>query len=969
MSDKNIEFLRAVLPSDGYVCIANLAADKVMRQNFAPATNMSLICQYIKDAANLGRNVYFTPNAFGSTARLALQHYLGRCLYLDLDIDPNEPSKYASLDAAKAGFLFLLQELQMPSPTYVIRTGYGLHMYWVMTTDLKFPEWHKLAVSFKAACTHVRSNPLSHFLFDATVPADAARVLRVPGTYNYRDPANPKPCRIISEGRTHDYTYLAQLLAPYATPDIMPVIRPAYMGAPTDTTASISADFKPSHFVVIGTKTQQGTGCTQLAECVKGRQWLPEPMWRAALSIANKCVDRDSAIALVSLDHADYTAHAADKKAAETAGPYTCGQFNNLNPGICHTCPNWGRITSPIALGVTATPIANTVVIHANSVDYIINNEIPNATTNGALPWPYYRTQQGLYKELSQEDAIKAVAKNTPLIPVPGNPNSAPCCVKIFDYDFALTAVGYDNENNEEVYGLSVKLPKDPLRTQTLTSSNLKASDKFRTHLHMGAGIADYEINNLRDLVIRSVKHVRQQQQASEVVRQLGWTPRNTFCFGQYELHGDGTITTVINRPEMRQLMSAVRVSGDPTIAIDAFKSMSAFWSTPGYEYGAMALATTFAAPLLHIGGVISGGVVHCYSALSGRGKSAIQLACLSVWGDSDKLIALPSDTDNSTMHHINMLGSLPMAIEEITKMSVEDTGAMVYQLTHGREKRRMDGATYTNKAPMGNYRTLTITSGNASLLDKAMAGNTSPDGIVYRILEVQMDRELPASLDMESLLLCMTRNYGAVGAHYIAYVVTHQKAVLRMITEAVDDMEATWGISKHERYWREIMAYMLVGMTIANQLNIASFDLVAMRAWIKAWYISYRDKVVKLLSSGRDILVSIVARNVRDTVFVLSNGVVTMAPGGNGQISYDHRSKELWIAAALLHTEVIKSGGDISGVTTAMTSPTFKYLGTSTMALADGLLTGMAVNVATNGYKYKVLSLDTMPPNYATEV
>jgi hypothetical protein len=413
--------------------------------------------------------------------------------------------------------------------------------------------------------------------------------------------------------------------------------------------------------------------------------------------------------------------------------------------------------------------------------------------------------------------------------------------------------------------------------------------------------------------------------------------------------------------------MSAVRVDGDVQVGLDAFKAMSAFWCSPGYEYGAMALASTFAAPLLHIGGVISGGIVHCYSPLSGRGKSAIQIACLSVWGETDKLIALPSDTGNSTMHHINMLGSLPMVIEEITKMSVEDTGSMVYQLTHGREKRRMDGNSYTNKPVLGNYRTITLTSGNASLLDKALAGSTAPDGLMYRIMEVRMDTPLPVAFDMEGLLIKLTRNHGAVGAVYITWVVNNMAKVRTMIKDTVENMESEWGIEKHERYWREIMAYMLVGMEISNMLGVADFKLDIMRVWIKEWYQGYKARVVGLLLASRDILLPIVTKYVRDTVFVLSNGMRSMAPGGGALVLYDHVTHELWVASHVLQREAMALGADISSVTDAMQSKTFRYIGERVMTPADELLTGMAVTAAVAGHIYAVVDPSQLPTDYTS--
>jgi hypothetical protein len=195
--------------------------------------------------------------------------------------------------------------------------------------------------------------------------------------------------------------------------------------------------------------------------------------------------------------------------------------------------------------------------------------------------------------------------------------------------------------------------------------------------------------------------------------------------------------------------------------------------------------------------------------------------------------------------------------------------------------------------------------------------------------------------------------------------VVANQKTVKAMIAKTIADMEATWGIEKHERYWREIMAYMLVGMEIANNLKVASFDLVRLNQWMKQWYVDYKQRVQELLSTARDVLVIIVAKYVRDTVFVMPNGIRTMPTGGNGQLFYDHITQELWVSAHVLQREAMAMGVDITAITTDMRSPTFTYLNEQVMAPARDLVSGLSVSASTNGHRYKVTNVAQLPVAY----
>lgn len=957
MTYNTYDFLLDVVPRNGFACILLLkhqpGTKAAPQPHFVPdIAHVDDLGNVINTAVATSTDVYFAVNAFKTSSRKADDMKYGKTFFIDIDVG-DHAKKYPTKELALQNLLALCKHTTLPSPTWIVDSGNGIHAYWVTDTVLDATTWQTYATRFKQLL--LRAQNEIGLLFDHSVPADSARILRVPGTSNFKDPLNPKPVAILRKG---GYTALATLdaLLPQVSLQIPTVSLPAG-GDLSVNDALGGVVHRSSSFAAIYAKSAAGQGCAQLMGCITEVEFTEEPLWRGALSIANVCVDREEAIRLVSDGHPDYQPHMADAKASETKGPYTCEAFNDLNPNVCAGCAHWGRVKSPIVLGHILDLPPVLPVVYQNNIDYVLNNTVPSTSAQSLLPYPYYRTTQGIYKELDEEEVVNAHKRRIALQPPPGKPTAPPTCMRVFEYDFAVTAVGFDEETNEEVYGLSCKLPNDPLRTQTMTSSALKSGEKFRTMLHMGAGVSDGEVKTLRDVVIASVKTARRNTTASQVVKQMGWTANHSFCFGRYELHSSGAITTVINRPELEGMLSAVRVKGDATVGVTAFKEATRFWSTKGYEYGALAIAVAFASPLLHLTSVINGGVVHCFSTLSGRGKSALQITCAAVWGDSAKLMSLPADTINSTMHHINMLGSIPMAIDEVTKLTPEETGSMIYQLTHGREKRRMDGQTYTNKPSMGTYRTLTITSGNASLLDKVMMGTTAPDGLAYRVLELQMDHALPDTYDMEGLITRMTQNCGAVGARYIGYVVQNQQSIKAEIQRTSDMLSSSWGFGKQERFWREMLANMIVGISIANRIGVAEFDIRAVIKYAQEWVPAYRQQVEGMLLRARDCIMQIIAANVRNMVFVQTNGVAVMQPGGAATCCYDHKSSELWISAPLLRAESVKYGTTVAALTKDLISKSFVYNGKRDMAPGATLLSGMAVNVETDGYIYKVIS------------
>jgi putative DNA primase/helicase len=122
---------------------------------------------------------YSDPNASRSQ-----ENAEGLCA-LWLDVDAHEGSKYKAVkDVEDAVDKFLLQT-NLPKPTLINLTGYGVHAIWVFTQVIKREEWQPAADKLQDLADRL-------FLGADPITADAARILRVPGTLNFRDSENPK---------------------------------------------------------------------------------------------------------------------------------------------------------------------------------------------------------------------------------------------------------------------------------------------------------------------------------------------------------------------------------------------------------------------------------------------------------------------------------------------------------------------------------------------------------------------------------------------------------------------------------------------------------------------------------------------------------------------------------------------------------------------------------------------------------
>ena len=295
-----LEFLAVVLPPPefGRYCVAELTRAK--EHVFVDALDETTAP--IKRWHSSKLDVYFALATFGiEDNRQATNAQYVKSLFIDMD-------GYASKkDAAFALNAFLEKTgLGALGTPYVVGSGGGLHCYWPLHAAVPVDSWKPVAENFKRLCKQ------ESLAIDMTVTADAARVLRVPETTNFKKKyATPRPVRILTEGDNFDFDAVATLIReklsgsiyePQAVPKLdLPGARPS--AAPSATSVKLFENsitkFKP-----IWLATQQGRGCGQLGHYVEhATEEGMEPIWRGLLSWTKVCEDGNKAAVWLSQMH------------------------------------------------------------------------------------------------------------------------------------------------------------------------------------------------------------------------------------------------------------------------------------------------------------------------------------------------------------------------------------------------------------------------------------------------------------------------------------------------------------------------------------------------------------------------------------------------------------------------------------------------------------------------------------------
>ena len=217
------EFLSAILAGEGHYCITGIKSGEkypVIQSFFSKIEETN---QAIQKFLGERRDVYFAlatfkdPKAPKPRAQDNVQ--LIKSLWVDIDCgeDKAKTNKgYATKEEAIEALAVFLEETKLPDPI-IVDSGGGVHVYWPFSRALSREEWQSLADGLKELCFQKR------LLIDEACTADAARILRVPGTYNFKE-EDPRPVRLLAIiEQPYDPDVLKELLPKVENKSVRPI--------------------------------------------------------------------------------------------------------------------------------------------------------------------------------------------------------------------------------------------------------------------------------------------------------------------------------------------------------------------------------------------------------------------------------------------------------------------------------------------------------------------------------------------------------------------------------------------------------------------------------------------------------------------------------------------------------------------------------------------------------------------------
>ena len=794
------DLLSAVLPSEGWYCIVGLKTGSKPKQTFHETLGE---CEQVIDGLVKDEyNAYFACSKY-ETNKSRTQPNAKYIKAFWLDIDCGEGKDYPSQIEGLAALKNFCKATGLPKPT-VVNSGRGLHIYWRLSRIITAEEWKPVAERIKYLCDEY------DFHVDPSRTADLASILRVPETLNFKDDP-PKPVSIICLSEEVEYETIKSQLGVLVAPPEFNVPRQEL----NELTKAL-ANNEEKWFKIIIKKTIKGEGCAQIHKIATEQETVNYELWRAGLSVAWACEDRDTAIHKISERHQEYDFQETIRKAMDTGGPQKCVTFEKWNPSGCEGCPHKGKIVGPIALGrkiVKARAEDNFVEVEAKSP------EIPvTKITIPEYPFPYFRGKQGgVYIELADNDPIL-----------------------VYQHDIYVVKRMRDPQKGEVAW-IRLHLPKDGIKEFALPITEVMTKEKLREKLGFyGVAALQKQMDAIMVYIIKFVNELQYKTDVEVMRMQYGWADKNSkFVIGDQEITAEG-----IRYSPPSSMTSALSEYMQPVGTLDEWKKIANVYNRPSMEPHAFGFFTAFGSPLLtHLN--LKGAVINLVNNVSGTGKTTVAKVMHSVYGHPEEQMLIAKDTINVKLHRMGVMGNLPISCDEITNVEAEHFSDFVYAVSQGRARNRMKSQSNEERLNTSKWSLLCVCTSNASFYDKLASLKSTPDGELMRLIEFQIPvNSVMNKVEADEIFSQLDNNYGHAGRIYLQWLVSNLEEAIDMVKQVQVVIDKKVKFSGRERFWSGVAACNIAGAMIAKKLGLIDIDINRVFEWMVVEFSKMRHEI-----------------------------------------------------------------------------------------------------------------------------
>lgn len=842
-----IDLLDTVQPASGYYAVVGIKGKYVHQELVSTREELDAL---VEKFVSQKFDVYFGVAKYETDANRTKENVKAlKAFWLDIDCGPakaevnpdtGRPDGYIDQETGLAAMQNFCKLVGLPKPT-LVDSGRGLHVYWPLTEEISRAEWEVVADRFREVCRK------QDFYVDDKV-FEVARILRVPGTYNFKDDT-PNEVSIVATGKP---VTLEQFRSILGVTKVAQKEFPEWAQSADNQAIQNNIGYS---FKRIMQRSVKGDGCKQLLHAYQNQEHLSYYEWFYALSVAAMCEDADEAVHKLSSEYPDYDRDMVDDKVATIRMATSCAKFQSTNPELCEGCPHLGNITGPKQLGKVLKKAPSSSVESKGNV-LVLDGDEQRMPEDYKYPYPFQRGAEGpglwaLNKNKSKKDD-GAAEEVEPVL--------------VYARDLFVIKI-MDDPVEGNVIVIRHHLPHNVTKEFAVPMAKVTSKDDLRRALS-ARGVVCYgsKFDLLQQYILGRVQLLQDKEREQIMRQQFGWADNNScFIIGTQEIHADKTLFS----PPSKVTRPIAKFMG-PAGSFEKWKEVWDLYNQPGLEPVAFAALSAFGSPLLPLLNS-TGAVINLFNPRSGTGKTTVLNMINSVYGHPQQLRLKRIDTSNGMQQWIGTLKNIPATIDEFTNINAAELSEFLYSLSNGKGKERMLAGTNELRENNTTWQSISVATANASFAEKLSIEKNSPEGELMRLIEYPIEKVAAADTVHAKHMfdMVLAENYGHAGPIFVRYAVQNMERIRNELLETREKIDRELQLENRERFWSTTGAANLTGGKVAKGLDLMSWDLDRIYTFYCRLVDQLRKDSVAPASDARQVVADYLYRHMQNILVV----------------------------------------------------------------------------------------------------
>lgn len=776
-----------------YITPEGVVTSKLVQTTTELAAELSRVMVALRSS----HNIYFSVAAYNADATSRDKANVAHCAVLYFDIDKPDFDLVA-LEAFEKAFGL------HPESKYIITTGGGYHVYYLLNKCYDVKSWEQLAHKFYQVAKEFG------IPYDPNAK-DITRILRMPFTINLKYPNTP----VVAMLQTADVTKRSDVSHHVVEYSLTPNIDI------NDYTYKYDADFdylrescSVVRYVISHPDCSYGVWYNVMCNVMHCKDGL-------------KHVHDISSGTMGGVKSYKYNAVDVDRLMAayveKRIGPSTCETIlavaeEDEIEQLCKQCSKRYKIKSPVQ-----HPADETLLVPKGfKVDNVVSYETDEDTVAVCSPAVYFT--QRLLNERKDEEwlagfVIQRVGGTKRDILLKPNEMVNP---EKLEEALARNGVVVHNRKLMRTYVAAI-------RTMLLEYPH----QMIYTHL----GWRCDDKNRPVDFVLGKYKLSKQTE------RYVHEVP----CLFASNLHN--------------RYLKAIKTAG----SLPAWKTALTYYNDQKYSMHQFIIGTALAAPLMRFTDY-NGFIINIVGE-SGVGKTTLQRIVNSFFGEPNALlvpISGANSTYNAKVEIFSMLNSICICAEEATAMYNDELSNIFFTFSQGVEKQRAD-VEGNLRVTRPSWHTLMLMSSNIYLQSK-LIGGSGDYAKAMRMLEFEL--KTPDQLQLVEFKQrvddVINENYGWAGPEFIKHVLANYAEVEDQLKRNVSELVIKANCTPAERFKVVACAAIITATDIGYKLGLLPWDAtyvrdVAIKLLQEKLYALYETARVEI--TAREIIANLVTQ------------------------------------------------------------------------------------------------------------